>query len=186
MSGRWHAASWLAPLALLAAPQTQQPKQHSPLDGIWRFVFNNSDKPDSPALPNKSLTLKWTGNDVQIWDPGTGTVFSGKPQGAAPGKTFARFTVGLPVRMDEPGLITTSATHDNAELNAYFDGDKLSGVVLLNHSSVPFRAIKLPSAWECSGHPLHKPDEPAYHIASDADEMRNYSSKYGCKGWHKL
>ena len=172
------------PLVLAAQMEISKTSQNA-LDGNWKFVFDSSPTTNL-VLPNKTFSLKWTGKDVMLRDPATEMIFTAKPERSPTAKPSTRFSIGLPIGNYSGNLLTSPDAKDTATIDAYIEGDKLTGIFKLNNSAVSFKAIKLVSAWECSGHPQHKPDEPAYHVASDADEMKVYSSKYGCHGWHKL
>lgn len=58
-------------------------------------------------------------------------------------------------------------------------GNTIHGIMKIDDSDVEFKAVKLPSAWQCSNHKTP-------HIATTEEEMRTDTMKYQCAGWHKV
>src|SRR5215472_11891934 len=118
-----------APFVLAAQPESSKTSQN-PLDGVWKFVFDSGPTVNL-ALPNKTFSLKWTGKEIVMRDPATAMTFTGEPQPSSTASPTTRFKVGLPIGTYSPNLLTSPGARDTATIDAYMDGDKLTGVFKL-------------------------------------------------------
>jgi hypothetical protein len=164
-------------VSLLAEPQTQKANDNAnsgaKVDGIWALTFDSSDAilKNLPVFDktNSKKVVVFTSSDkkIQMTDPSTGMVWLGQITGDS-----QSFRVNLPVKDD-------SGNNKLLMMDGSIKGNTIVGFIKQDNGATPWKAEKLPSAWQCSN---HKPS----HIATSEDEMRSLTSKYKCLGWHKL
>jgi hypothetical protein len=169
---------FIASVSLLAEPQTQKANDNAnssaKVNGIWALTFESNDTTlQNPPVfdnANSKKVVLFTSSDkkVQMTDPATGMVWVGQITGE-----FQSFRVNLPVK-DQVSGNTKLLTMDGS-----IKGNTIVGVMKLDSGTGTWKAVKLPSAWQCSN---HKPS----HVATSEDEMRSLTTKYKCLGWHKL
>jgi hypothetical protein len=138
------------------------------INGIWRFTLDPV-QPGLPQVPGKVLVFKSSGTDLFVSDPQTHTTFTGRARDAS---------VNFNLPLGESGVETW--TSKSAIFNGRLSGNSIFGTTRIGDSDVRWKAIKLPSAWECSNH-----KNPS-HIATTDEEMRNLTIQHKCAGWHKL
>lgn len=170
-------------LPLFLAAERQAPCQAtipqaapSHLDGIWSVKldpgaqFNSEDlsRFNSQFSRSKVVVVKSVGTEVQVSDPQTKKVFAGKALDARM------------LRFDLPAADEPSGKTKILILDRHLSGNTMSGTAKIDDFQVQWKAIRLPSAWECSNH-----KNPS-HIATTEEEMRSLTMQYKCVGWHKL
>lgn len=169
----------LLSLSLLAQPQTTQKantdnaRGDTKLDGIWLLSLESGEANQNlpvfnTAVSKKVVVFTSSDNKVQMIDPSTDTVWVGEKTGDLGG-----FRVNLPVK-DQ-----LSGTTKLMLMDGSIKGNTIFGVVKQDNGTLTWKAMRLPSAWQCSN---HKPS----HIATSEEEMRSLTTKYKCLGWHKI
>jgi hypothetical protein len=165
------------PLLLAAHPQSAGQSSNNPgpntavphLDGVWVLSLDQGQgNLDTDVWTKKVVLFKSVGSDIKVSDPETETTWTGKAYDAG------KFSFTLPAKTGSSGNPKTIV------LNGSVSGNTIRGVTKIQGMDVNWRAVKLPSAWECSNH------KNPTHVATSEDEMRTLTKQYMCAGWHKV
>lgn len=178
----------LLPLLLEARPQTISSKAASdaetgkryfnPLMGAWEVAVDDkvgSMKENNPnltanSIPRKKVVvLQVDGDHLLVLDPETKQSLDGKTSDEGKAITFTW-------KGDRNGV-----SYKPVVFRGSISGNTIAGTATLDDgAAVEWKAVKLPSAWECSNH-----KNPS-HVAASEEEMRDLTMKYKCSGWHRL